>query len=312
MVACSARPRITEWLVLKKPQIENNTHVYHEINVRRHIKPHLGRVPLKKLHPPHVAALYSALEQKGVSAATRKHVGITLSSALNDAETMGLISNNPAKKVKKPKVDRAEIHPLDPEQLRVFLAATENDRLHALYVLAVDSGMRQGELFGLLWSEIAWDDATVTVVRSLEERYGIHRLKDVKTKSSRRRIRLTPATMATLNQHRRRQLAKGHYREDGPVFCDTDGGWLRKNNFLTRSFWRLTKRAGLADVRFHDLRHTCATLLLLRGVNFKVVSRRLGHSTIKTTLDVYSHVLPEMEEQATSTMQSLLAAGQTP
>jgi integrase len=298
-----------EWLTIKKAQVEGNTLAYHAQNVQLYLSPHLARTPLAKLRPPHVAAMYSALEEQGISAATRKHAGITLSAALNDAVKMGLLPSNPAKAIKKPEAAKPEIHPLDPEKVAVFLAAAALDRLHALYVLAIDSGMRQGELYGLLWDAVDFDAGTVSVLRSLEEKSGKHRLEDVKTATSRRRIRLSPATLAALNLHRQKQLAKGHYREDGPVFCDTEGGWLRKPNVYNHSFVKALKLAGLSGVRFHDLRHTCATLLLLRGVNVKAVSVRLGHASIKTTLDNYSHVLPEMDEQAASTMDALLKTG---
>jgi integrase len=295
---------LREWLVIKSPQIERNTHAFHESNIRIHIVPHIGRTPLAKLQPQHVAQMYSVLAKMGVSPATQRHAGVTLSTALNDAVRMRLIPSNPAKMVKKPKSRRREIHPLDPAQLHAFLDAATNDRHLALYTFAVDSGMRQGEIFGLLWQEIDWDAGAVAVVRSLEERDGRHRLKDVKNPSSRRRIRLSPATMALLNQHRQ-QLVRGHYREDGAVFTNTRGGWLRKPNFY-RAFARALKRADLEGVRFHDVRHTTATLLLLGGVNIKAVSARLGHSTIKTTLDVYAHVMPDMEEQAATLMDGFL------
>jgi integrase len=300
---------LTEWLTIKKPQVEPNTYAFHEYNVRLHLMPVLRRTPLSKLRPPHVAALYTALADKGVSPATQKHAGVTLSAALNDAVKMGLLASNPAKAVKKPKVSQPEIYPLDAEQVRVFLAATENDRLHAMYVLALDTGMRQGELFGLLWDAVDFATGTISVLRSLEERQGTTRLKDVKTASSRRRIRVSPATIATLNQLRRKQLAKGLYREDGPVFCDTRGGWLHKSNVHRDSFMKALKRAGLPRIRFHDLRHTAATLMLLGGINVKAVSVTLGHADIGMTLNVYSHFVPEMAEQRIEVMQKILAAG---
>jgi integrase len=299
---------LTEWLTMKRPQVEPNTFTFHDNNVRCHLLPVLHRTPLSKLRPSHVASLYTALSSKGVSPATQNHAGVTLSAALNDAVKMGILPSNPAKVVKKPKVSRPEIHPLDAEQVRVFLAATESDRLHALYVLAVDTGMRQGELFGLLWSEVDWSASTVGVVRSLEQKDGRHRLKDVKTKSSRRRIRVSPATIAALNQHRRKLLAKGVYRDEGPVFCDTAGNWLHRCNVYRDSFRKSLKRAGLPRVRFHDLRHTGATLMLLGGINVKAVSATLGHSNITTTLNVYAHFLPEMAEQRAEVMQKIIAA----
>src|SRR5262249_34825837 len=137
---------------------------------------------------------YSALEKQGISAATRKHAGITLSAALNNAVKMGYIPTNPAKAIKKPKGDKPSIHPLDPEQVKAFLAAAATDRLHALYILAIDSGMRQGELFGLLWNAVDFETGTASVLRSLEEKNGKHRLKDVKTDTSRRRTSVSGDT----------------------------------------------------------------------------------------------------------------------
>jgi integrase len=301
---------LDEWLTIKKPQVESNTYVYYEQNTRIHLRPALGRTPLAKLRSTHVAGLYAALTDKGVSPATQKHVGITLSSALNDAVKMGLIPSNPARSIKKPKVQRHEIHPLDAEQARAFLAATATDRLYALYVLALDTGMRQGEMFGLLWDAVDFTTGTVAVLRSLEEKAGQHRLKDVKTPTSRRRIRVSVATLAALNQHRQRQLAKGLYRDDGPVFLDTEGHWLRKSNVRRRSFASALRRAKLSTTtRFHDLRHTAATLMLLNGINVKAVSVTLGHADIGTTLDIYSHFMPEMAEQRAEVMQRVLAVG---
>jgi integrase len=184
---------LSEWLTIKKPQVEPNTFVYYEQNVRIHLTPILGRTPLAKLRPSHVAALYATLTDKGIGPATQKHVGIALSSALNDAVKMGFLPINPARAVKKPKAQRHEIHPLDAEQARAFLRATATDRLHALYVLALDTGMRQGELFGLLWDTVNFSTGTVSVLRSLEEKAGQHRLKDVKTPTSRRSIRVSAA-----------------------------------------------------------------------------------------------------------------------
>ena len=301
---------LTEWLSIKKPQVEGNTYVYYEQNVRIHLQPALGRTPLAKLRSTHVAGLYATLTDNGVSAATQKHAGITLSSALNDAVKMGLLPSNPARAVKKPKVQRHEIHPLDGEQTRTFLRVTAPDRLHALYVLALDTGMRQGELFGLLWDAVDFSTGTVAVLRSLEEKAGHHRLKDVKTPTSRRRIRVSSGTLAALNAHRQRQLAEGRYREDGPVFLDTEGHWLRKSNVRRRSFASALRRGKLPlKTRFHDLRHSAATLMLLNGINVKAVSVTLGHADIGTTLNIYSHFMPEMAEQRAEVMQCILAVG---
>lgn len=301
---------LDEWLVLKKPQVEVRTYDVWESHVRLHLKPVLGRLPLAKLRPPHVARMYSTLEEQGVSPEMRKKVGTTLTMALADAVRMQYLAGNPAAAVKKPKASEPDIHPLDTDQVQLFLAATAADRLHALYVLALDTGMRQGELFGLHWPEIDFASGVVTIKYSLEERdNGRHRLKEPKTKSSRRRIEVTPATIAALNIHRQQMLKAGLFRPDGPVFVDTEGNWLRKSNVRRRSFDAALKRAGLPSIRFHDLRHTAATLMLLSGINVKAVAATLGHSKASTTLNIYAHKLPMMDKERVNAMQRILAAG---
>jgi integrase len=299
---------LKEWLAIKKPQVELRSWDNWETHVRLHLTPAIGRTPLAKLRPSHVAIMYSSLEEKGVSAAMRKKVGITLSMAMADAVRMQYIASNPAAAIKKPKAKEPEIHPLDAEQTRAFLKATASDRLHALYVLALDTGMRQGELFGLHWPEVDFTSGVVTIRQSLEERDGQHRLKEPKTSSSRRRIQVTPAALAALNQHRQRLLAEGHYRADGPVFVDTEGNWLRKSNVRRRSFAKALKKASLTAIRFHDLRHTAATLMLLSGINVKAVAATLGHSKASTTLNIYAHKLPMMDRERVAAMQRILAA----
>jgi integrase len=153
------------------------------------------------------------------------------------------------------------------------------------------------------------------VQRSLKERKGTLELKETKTKHGRRRIRLTSATLAAMNDHRMAMLAEGHDVRNGPVFCDTKGGWLRKSNFARNSFEVALKRsrltllrskAGKPKVRFHDLRHTCATMLLLEDVNVKIVSERLGHASIEITLNTYQHVLPTMQQRAAEKLESVI------
>jgi integrase len=296
---------LTEWLTIKRGKVAPNTQLFYEDKVRLYLKPHLARIPMAKLRPTHVAGLYAKLTEQGISAATQRHAGVVLSVALNDAVKMGLLVNNPGKSISKPQVEGVEIHPLDAAQVGNLLSAAAKHRLYPLIVLALDSGMRQGELFGLHWPEVDFTSGTVTVVRSMEEKQCVHRLKDVKRKSSRRRIRVSPTTLAVLNEHRQKQLSEGHYRADGPVFLDTCGGFLRKSCTYT-SFRKVVKKAGLPPIRFHDLRHSSATMLLQRGVNIKAVSARLGHSKINTTLNLYVHFMPEMDEQAASVMNDLL------
>jgi integrase len=265
---------------------------------------HLGLVRLDKLRRTHIEQFYADLLGAGVSPAQCRKIGTTLTIALNAAVASKLIPYNPATGVRKPKARKPEMQVFDLDQVAAFLKEAAKDRLHALYVTALDTGMRPGELFALEWPDIDLEGGFLMVRRSLEEIDGRLRIKDVKTPKARRRIHMAPQTIAALHNHRKHMLAEGHLA--GPVFCDTQGGHLRNANLRMNSFRPILKRAQLPSIRLYDLRHTCATLLLLADESAKVVSERLGHSTITLTLDTYSHVLPTMQQRAAEKMGKIL------
>jgi integrase len=295
---------LTRWLELVKPTVEPNTYGPYERHVRLHIAPHIGGLKLTKLTKAQVRGWYAALTEAGVSKALQRKVGTTLTIALNQAVNDDLLPSNPALKVRKPKTQKAEMTPLDPDQVAAFLKAAKSDRLFPFYLTALDSGARPGELFALLWTDVDLEGRYLTVSKSLEEISGILRVKEVKTAKSRRRIDLSADTVTALAEHRKAMLAEGHIA--GPVFCDTRGGYLRISNLRRNSFLPILAKAGLPRVRLYDLRHTCATLLLLADVSAKVVSERLGHSSVTLTLDTYSHVLPTMQRRAADLMGQIL------
>ncbi len=294
------------WLDTVKSKVQPNTWVSYDRHVRVHVKPRLGHILLTKLEPAHVEQLYADLERDGVSAAMRRKIGTTLGTALRQAIRTKLLRYNPAVDIAKPRASKPEFHVFSPEQVDVFLTAAQDDRLYAMFVLALDSGMRQGELLALHWPDVDFIGGHVQVVKSLEEISGHLRLKETKTKKARRRVDLTQTTLDALNRHRQRMLTEGHDVKTGPVFCDAKGGLLRKHAVVDRAFLPIVSQAGLPEIRFHDLRHTCATMLLLADVNVKVVSERLGHSTIQITLDTYQHVLPTMQRKAVEQLDRLL------
>ena len=200
---------------------------------------------------------------------------------------------------------------LDPNQVQKFLVEARRDRLYSLFVVWIDTGMREGELFGLLWSDVDWNGNAIQIVRGLEETRGRFALKDLKTKKSRRRVALSAFAMEALAEHRKAMLAEGNYKPDSPIFCDTQGGFLRKSNFLRRNFRPLLARAGLPPIRPYDLRHSSATLLLLAGEDSRIVAERLGHSTTRLTQDTYQHVLPGMQERAASKLDAIFRQATT-
>jgi integrase len=286
------------WLGAKKGQVEPGTYGFYERRVRLRLKPTIGEALLAELDPLAVVEMHAELTRQDVSPTEQRKVATTLRAALNDALDMDLILANPATRVKKPKATSKEMQPLDLDQARALLAAAGSDRLFAYYAVALDTGARPGELFALSWPDLDLEARTVFIHRSLEEISGKHRLKETKTPKSRRKLILARSTVAALRSHRLRMEEEGHAGEGHPVFCDTRGGYLRQSNLRRSSFLKILKRAKLPQVRPYDLRHTCATLLLLKGANVKLVSERLGHESVEITLKHYAHVLPTMQEHA--------------
>ncbi len=294
--------------------VKPSTYSSYDQLVRKHIVPALGRVRLKALASAHVRGLLRDKLDAGLSPRTVQYIRFVLRKALDQAVTDNMIPRNPAASVKSPQVRREEIKPLSPEQSRLFLRAATNaeDRLQALYVLAIHCGLRQGELLALKWEDVDLEAGTLQVRRSLSgSKDGRPTFNTPKTAKSRRRVRLTAGATDALKRHRKRQLEErmkvaGLWRDYGLVFTTEIGTPLDRHNLVERAFKPLLKKAGLPKIRFHDLRHTCATLLLSRGVHPKIVQEFLGHATIAITLDTYSHVLPGMGDTAAGAMNDAL------
>lgn len=183
----------------------------------------------------------------------------------------------------------------------------KGDPLEALYVVAVGTGARLGELLALRWEDATLEDASLSIRRTLVDINGKLEIGEPKTTRSRRRIDLPAFVVDALRRHRARIGAHPHPK--AWIFADSKGGPLRKSNVARRSFQPLLKQAGLPRIRFHDLRHTAASLLLARGVHPKVVQERLGHATIAITLDTYSHVIPSMQKAAAAELDALVGYG---
>src|SRR5215211_2530588 len=291
--------------------VRNTTFERYEQIARLHIEPALGDVRLKALTPTHVRGLYKDKLQSR-SPRTVQYIHITLHKALKQAVSDGLIPRNVTEAVKPPQIRREEIHPLMPEQVNALLSAARGDRLEALYVLAIHTGLRQGELLGLKWDDVDLEEGTLQVRRTLTTAKGGLVLSTPKTKGSRRTVKLSQTALEALRSHLERQLgeidqASGLWCENGLIVASEVGEPLDRRYITTHRFKPLLKRARLPQIRFHDLRHTCATLLLSRNVNPKIVSEMLGHSSIAITLDTYSHVLPNMQESAAKAMEEALS-----
>ena len=302
---------LTRWLSNSvRDTVRQRTYERYESIVRVHLAPAIGKVKLKALTPDHVRGLYRKKLDGGLAPRTVLHIHRTLSKALKQATDDGLIPRNAAAPVKPPRPSREEIRPLNREQVRALFEAAREDRLEALYLVAITAGLRRGELQGLKWEDLDLEAGTLQVQRTLSEPKGGYVFEAPKSGKG-RNVRLTRKAMAALREHRKRQLEErmqkaGLWREQGLVFPSAVGTPLWGGN-LNRAFKTLLKRAGLPhSFRFHDLRHTCATLLLRQGVNPKFVQELLGHRDVSLTLNTYSHVLPDMGGVAASAMDEAL------
>jgi integrase len=291
--------------------VRPSTFERHEGIIRLHIKPSLGRVGLKKLTPAHVRGLHREKLDAGLAPATVRKIHSTLHKALSQAVSDGIVPRNAAD-VKAPRPTPEEMQPLSEAEARAFLDTARGDRFEPLYMLAISTGLRRGELLGLRWKDVDLERGTLRVGRALVREAGRHVLGETKTRRGRRQINLTPRAVSTLKAHCKKQLEEkikltGLHRDHGLIFATRVGTPINPENLVNRSFKPLLERASLPEIRFHDLRHTCATLLLSKNVNPKIVSEMLGHATIAITLDTYSHVLPTMQESAARAMEDALS-----
>jgi integrase len=302
-----------EWLEAIRPAVRPRTWQRYEEYVRLHIEPCLGQVLLARLGPHHLQRLYANRLEAGCSAMSVLHLHRILHRAFGQACKWGLMARNVTELVEPPRPERKQMLTLSPEEARSFLDAARGDRLEALYVLAITAGLRQGELLALQWRDVDTDARTVRVTGSLQNLPGRGlTIVEPKTERSRRQVVVSELAAEALRRHRAAQaeerLRLGAAWEDHDlVFPNALGKPMNPSNLLTRSYRKLLARAGLPRLRFHDLRHTAATLLLGEGTNPKVVSEMLGHSTVTITLDLYSHVTPTMQQQAADALDALLS-----
>jgi integrase len=290
-----------------KGSVRERTYKSYEQQVRRYLKPYLGRIKLRKLSPMHVQGMYRQMQDRGLSARTVQYSHAVLHRALKQARRWGIVGRNVTEDVDTPQVKREEIQPLNPDQTRALLKAAEGNRLEALYIVAVHTGMRPGEMLALKWDDVNLDSGILQVNRALTG----GEFTAPKTARSRRWIKLTASGVKALRVHRKRQLEErmqraGFWQDYNLVFPSSVGTPLSHRN-VVRSFKAVLNRAGLPKtVRLYDLRHTCATLLLSRNVHPKYVQELLGHASIALTLDTYSHVIPGMDGGTASAMEDTL------
>jgi Site-specific recombinase XerD len=277
--------------------------------VRLYLKPALGKVPLAKLQTEHVARMIQTLTARSdLSSTTVRYAGVVLRIALTRAVKSGKVQRNVATLADLPAKAKPEIAPLSSGQISEFLEATRTDRFGPLFVAAIATGLRQGELLALRWQDIDMDGASLSVRHSLQIRSRV--LAEPKTENAKRTLRIGTEVISVLREQRRRQIlermaAGPAWKDGGFVFTTSVGTPLDSRN-LTRAFQAALALAGLPRQRFHDLRHATATLLLERGEELGVVSKVLGHSTVTTTLDTYGHLTSGMSQRVADRMDVIV------
>lgn len=312
------------WLAgLRVVGLEDSTIDSYDRNLHNHVLPTIGAARLQSLTPVDLDRLYARLLSSGrrdgrggLSAKTVRYISTMIGKALSDAEKKGLVARNVARAATAPSAKAArapEMKFWTPVELSTFLAFVGDDELFALYRLAGMTGARRGEICGLRWDDVDLDAGRIAIRR---QRISIRRQpvdKDYpKTNQGRRSIDLDPETVTALRSHRVRQaerrLALGLRGADpGIVFTDVWGQPFIPDR-VSEGFDRRVHKSGLPRIRFHDLRHTHASHLLKAGVNIKIVSRRLGHASVSFTLDKYSHLMPDDDQQAALAVAALVDA----
>jgi integrase len=280
--------------------------------IERHLIPALGHIQLKQLNPQTIQSYYGKACEE-LSARTVHHEHRVLSQSLKYAVRQGYLGRNPCELVDPPSPREKAMRTLTPVEVEVLLETAQDSQYYPVIYTAVSSGLRQAELLGLRWRDIDLDMRSISVSQTLYKRKGVCEFKEPKTTHSRRRVSMTFKLASYLKDYKADQeslcLHLGRLLNlDDLVFASVEGKPLDPG-VLSHAFQKITKRAGLGNVRFHDLRHTFASLMLLRGAKPKVISEALGHSSVAFTMDVYSHIIEGMQSDAMALLDEVLPPG---
>jgi len=286
----------------------------YRVAVNKHLIPHMGNLQLTAVRPVHIQQLQSVCLKEGLSPRTVVQHHRIIAEALKHAVRWQLIPSNPAAAISPPRFEARDMQFLSQAQLHELLTAAQGSFLRTLIYLAVHTGARSGELLAIRWSDLDLHTGRLSIVRTAQRIPGEGIVfSSPKTHRSRRPVTLSAEAVGLLREHRAMQnthrLALGPAFEDHDlVFCQPTGRPYEPGQ-ISRAFGRLIRSTQLPEVRFHDLRHTAASLLLAAGVHPKVVSERLGHASVQITMDTYSHILPNLQREAADAMDQILGSG---
>ena len=302
---------LSHWLAEKSAHFRLKTIEHHEGLIRLHINPALGHIPLATLTPLDVQRFYTDRHRSGLSAQTVIHIHRTLRQALGQAVKWELLHRNVTDSVTPPRREKPTIRPLTVSETKTLLLAAQDTDYHVPIYLAIHTGLRRGEILGLRWSDVNMPGASLTVNQTVVEVRGRTHVSEPKTDSSRRAVSVTGDTVLLLDAHRRETQSSmrslGLTQAPFSHVCVRPDGRPIVPSALTRGYKRLATKCGIDGVRFHDLRHTHATMLLEAGVPIHQVKARLGHRSITTTVDTYGHVLPASDAAVAAILKEKLS-----
>lgn len=308
----TVREYMDQWLKSAEPGLKPSTfRRYHDLT-RRHVIPVLGNIKLAKLSPLDIQRWHADRLATGLSATSVVHLHYMFHRALEQAMRWNMVPRNVTELVDPPRRSTPDAATWNATQVGAFLTAGDKTNLAALWRLALLTGMRRGELLGLIWEDVDLERGTLAVRRTLSRgKAGSWEVGTPKTASGRRSIALPASAVSSLRQHRIHQLEHrlklgDIYQDQGFVFTNATGGPLHVNSLMLQ-FVKVIAAAGVPRIRFHDLRHTSATLMLANGEHPKIVQERLGHANISMTLDRYSHVTMDMQRAAADRLDILLS-----
>ena len=295
-----------------KIKVRPSSHQTYKGYIDNHIKPNIGKIPLEKLTTMDLQKFYRKLltkgrverteskeQPKGLSAKTVRNINQVISSAMDLAVAQKIILANPTNTCELPKVEHKEMQTIPAEQLQAFLEEARATGIYEMYYIELATGLRRGELLGLKWSDIDWKNGIIKVRRQVARVDGQIVEAPLKTKNSYRAVSISPQAIEVLREQKRKT-------NDTYVFPSPNGGPISPDS-VNNMLKRVLERAGIPKVRFHDLRHTFATIALQNGVDIKTVSGMLGHFSAGFTLDTYAHVTTAAQKEAAQTMGNVLS-----
>ena len=301
---------LDRWLdTAAKPRLRRKSYKSYESLMRRYIRPALGERILSAVTPLDVQNAYQKMIDRGLSSRTVRYAHSVLRSAMRQAIRWRLLAQDPTDGVQLPRLRRREMRVLNAKQSRAFLSAAIKTHYGPVFAVALTTGMRPSEYLGLKCEDVDWDRGTVSVVRTLERSAGGWRFAETKRARSRRVIKLQDWVLETLKKLQAKTMRRSECSlpDNSELVFTSPAGHPIYSDKLAKRFKAILRQAELPIIRLYDLRHTSATLALAAGVPPKVVAEQLGHASAAFTLDVYSHLLPHMQEEAASKVEQILA-----